>query len=60
MEEPVAFLLVQLGMDEVTLNHSLTFDHRNPLPPAGAWEASQDNEGQPWKLRLAFIPPPII
>jgi broad specificity phosphatase PhoE len=57
---PVAFLLAALGMDEVTLNQNLTFDHRNPLPPAGAWEISRANESQPWILRLAFIPEPIL
>lgn len=56
----VAFLLSELGMHEDVLNHILTFDHRTPLPPAGAWEVSPNGEGQPWKLRLAFTPPPII
>ncbi len=56
----VTFLLGALGMDEATLNLRLTFDHRNPIPPAGSWSVSRDGEGQPWELRLAFTPPAIL
>ena len=56
----VTFLLGALGLDESSISHTLIYDHSNPLPPAGVYEASQDAEGQPWNVRLAFTPPPVI
>lgn len=53
---PIGCLLKELGMDDATLEQQRTFDHRNPLPPAGAWEVSQTSPDAPWVLRLAFIP----
>ena len=51
---PIAMLLLRLGMDEATLAAQRCFDHGNPLPPAGAWEARRDGDG--WRLSLAFTP----
>jgi broad specificity phosphatase PhoE len=34
------------------------FDHRNPLPPAGAW-LTRRNPGGGWEVRLQFTPQPI-
>lgn len=53
---PVTVLLGQLGMDKNTIKSHLVYDHRNPAPPAGAWLAEQPGTGQPWNLRLAFMP----
>jgi hypothetical protein len=32
------------------------FDHRNLLPPAGVWRASQEQHGMPWELSLIYPP----
>jgi broad specificity phosphatase PhoE len=56
---PVAVLLGQLGMDENTVKRQLIYDHRNPLPPGGAWLAEQPGTDQPWKLSLVFTPETI-
>jgi hypothetical protein len=57
----VTFFLGSLGMDEEAVSRTLIYDHGNPLPPAGVFETSQDAEGQPWNLWLAFFtPPPIL
>jgi len=53
---PIGCLLKELGMDDATLEQQRTFDHRNPLPPAGAWEVSRTSPDAPWVFRLAFIP----
>lgn len=52
---PVAVLLDRLGLIPEALNHyKRLFDRNNPLPPAGAWQATQ-TDGQ-WQLKLAFTP----
>ena len=51
---PIAMLLLALGMDDAALARQRHFDHGNPLPPAGVWEAKRD--GEVWKLRLVFLP----
>lgn len=56
---PVTVLLGQLGMDEDEIKRRLIYDHRNPLPPAGAWLAEQSGADQPWKLSLVFTPEAI-
>lgn len=54
---PVAVLLPELGLDGETLaSCQRKFDHSNPLPPAGAWEADWNAESQSWILDLKFIP----
>ncbi len=52
---PIAVLLDRLGLIPEALNHyKRLFDRNNPLPPAGAWQATQV-DGQ-WQLKLAFTP----
>lgn len=54
---PVAVLLHELGLEDETLSaFKRQFDHANPLPPAGAWEAAWDAERDAWTLDLKFIP----
>ena len=54
---PVGILLKELGMsaDELVAYRS-RFDHSNPLPPAGAWEAEWNAQENSWDLNLKFIP----
>ncbi len=53
----VLSLLAHLGVTDVEISHYRgQFDHRNPLPPAGAWMATRHSQSQPWDLRLAFAP----
>lgn len=53
---PIAALLLKLGMDEIRLENCRVFDHRNPLPPAGAWRV-QPSSGEPgWTCKLVFPP----
>lgn len=52
---PIAVLLRELGVESATIDHYKSlFDYRNPLPPAGVWEAARPNGV--WQLRLAFTP----
>jgi len=54
---PVAVLLKELGLDDEKLTaFNRKFDHANPLPPAGAWEAEWDETSGSWNLDLKFIP----
>lgn len=54
---PVAVLLQELGLDDEKLTtFKRKFDHANPLPPAGAWEAEWDETSGSWSLDLKFIP----
>ncbi len=53
---PVGVILLNLGLSSEGLARSRTFDHNNPLPPAGAWVAKQDQPGDPWQLELVFKP----
>ncbi len=57
---PIGLMLVELGMDPQTLKDHRLFDHNNPLPPGGAWEASRTAPDGPWNLRLAFVPGEVI
>lgn len=38
------------------LHYRNQFDHRNPLPPAGAWRTQADATHQSWRTELAFTP----
>lgn len=52
---PIAVLLDRLGLIPEALNHyKKLFDRNNPLPPAGAWQATLINDV--WELKLAFTP----
>ncbi|MEI6291218.1 MAG: histidine phosphatase family protein [Chloroflexota bacterium] len=52
----VLVLLRHLGLSEKNLNdHCKTYDHANPLPPAGVWLAQRTGDRDPWKLDLAFV-----
>ncbi len=50
---PVDFLLSALGVEVSPLR---IFDHRNVVPPAGAWLAFRLDASQPWELNLVFKP----
>lgn len=52
---PIAILLSQLGMPTTELDYfRKRFDHHNPAPPAGVWEAIRSDDT--WKLSLVFVP----
>jgi broad specificity phosphatase PhoE len=52
---PIAVLLDRLGLIPEALNHyKKLFDRNNPLPPAGAWQATQVDGT--WQLKIAFTP----
>lgn len=53
---PISALLSGLGMDEAILASHRTFDHRNPVPPAGVWRARRAQSKQHWELQLVFTP----
>jgi broad specificity phosphatase PhoE len=55
---PIGQLLVVLGMDEKDLAMVRKYDHGNPLPPAGAWQATY--ESGKWQLDLVFIPEVVL
>lgn len=56
----VLALLNHLGVSQGEINHYRNqFDHRNPLPPAGAWLTSRPAPGGAWDVRLSFTPTPI-
>lgn len=53
---PVAVLLDRLGLIPEALTHyKKLFDRHNPLPPAGAWQATR-TDADTWQLTLAFTP----
>jgi broad specificity phosphatase PhoE len=54
---PIAALLGELGVDKLVIDHHRKlFDRNNPLPPAGAWQATRLNGSERWSLSLAFVP----
>jgi broad specificity phosphatase PhoE len=54
---PIQRLLTELGLEaKLMTQYKNTFDHNNPLPPAGAWRAVRANPDGPWTLDLAFTP----
>jgi len=50
---PVDVLLSTLGIEVGPLR---IFDHRNVVPPAGAWLATRQEQDRPWELSLVFKP----
>jgi broad specificity phosphatase PhoE len=52
---PIEILLDRMGLSRAELNSLKTrFDHRNPVPPAGVWEAVRS--GDEWNLSLVLDP----
>jgi broad specificity phosphatase PhoE len=51
---PIAALLLALGMDENRLDSYRVYDHRNLLPPAGAWRVQQADGEPGWACELIF------
>lgn len=51
---PVLALLKALGAPASALERCRVYDHRNPLPTAGAWLAERVGDGL--RLELAFLP----
>jgi broad specificity phosphatase PhoE len=56
---PIGVLLLALGLSAEALNAQRVFDHRNPVPTAGAWQALQNGMPESWSLRLVFQPGPV-
>ena len=56
----VLAMLHHLGVSpSVVEGYRAQFDHRNPLPPAGAWETRQPYPGAEWEVGLRFSPQPV-
>ena len=53
---PIAMLLLTLGMSVETLAAQRVFDHGNPMPTAGVWQVSPDDDRCTWNLQLVFQP----
>lgn len=54
---PIFFMLRALHVPLAELDHYRNqFDHRNALPPAGAWSVTRDPLDAGWQIRLAFAP----
>lgn len=53
---PITALLEKLGMQPTLLLEHRIYDHGNPLPPAGAWQATQPDGREEWQLELVFSP----
>jgi broad specificity phosphatase PhoE len=45
---PIAALLLSMGMDPDTLASHRIYDNNNPLPPAGVWRVTYEDEGDCW------------
>jgi broad specificity phosphatase PhoE len=53
---PIGALLLALGMPRNTLDAHRIYDHRNPLPPTGVWQASRSSAEQSWTFQLVYQP----
>ena len=53
---PIMTLLSALGIDDRTMETLRIYDHRNPVPPAGVWEATRPAFTQAWEMHLVFTP----
>ncbi len=53
---PIMALLAELGMPAADISRHRIYDHRNPLPPAGAWSIKREEADQPWSFELVFVP----
>lgn len=52
---PIGILLEHMGLSQAELNDlKARFDHHNPAPPAGVWEAVRS--GDDWNLSLVLNP----
>jgi broad specificity phosphatase PhoE len=52
---PIEILLDEMGLSPIELDTlKARFDHRNPVPPAGVWEAVRS--GDEWSLSLVLDP----
>jgi broad specificity phosphatase PhoE len=49
---PIAALLLRMGMDPDILASHRTYDNHNPLPPAGVWRVTYEDERDCWDLCL--------
>jgi probable phosphoglycerate mutase len=56
---PIRILLAALGLDRAELDHyRRTFDRDNPVPPAGVWRITRNQDGHIEKPELIFTPQP--
>jgi len=53
---PIAMFLLLLGLDPKVLSSHRVYDHGNPLPPGGVWQAAREDGESPWQFDLVFIP----
>jgi broad specificity phosphatase PhoE len=52
---PMEIMLDQMGLSPIEMNEmKVRFDHHNPAPPAGVWEAVRS--GSDWNLSLVLDP----
>jgi broad specificity phosphatase PhoE len=47
---PIAALLLRMGMDQEILASHRIYDNKNPLPPAGVWSATYQEENECWDI----------
>jgi hypothetical protein len=56
---PIRLLLHDLGLDADEMSHyRRTFDRENPVPPAGVWRVTRNDNGEIEKPELVFAPQP--
>ncbi len=56
---PVRALLQHFKLDQAEIDfYRKQFDRDNPVPPAGAWLATQSSFNERWQLQLTFTPQP--
>lgn len=57
---PIRVLLADLGLDRAEIDHyRRSFDHDNPVPPAGVWRIRRSEHGHIEKPELVYTPNPI-
>lgn len=57
---PIRLMLRALGLPQVTIDHYIKqFDRGNPIPPAGAWLATNTSPEARWQLDLVFTTQPF-
>ena len=56
---PVRVMLQHLKLEQAEIDfYRKQFDRDNPVPPAGAWQATRSRFDDRWRLELAFTPQP--
>lgn len=56
---PIRMMLHHLKLEQAEVDfYRKQFDRDNPVPPAGAWQATRSRFDDRWQLQLAFTPQP--